>query len=173
MSAAVQHRGAAPDDATETVVTFGIGEALFALPVAPVMEIHDTRDIAPLPKTPPHLLGLMDRRGFSVPVIDMRLMLGLPPREDSQDTRIIALQVRQEGQQQLAVGLRVDRVIEVAKLDATGSRPLAEAEFLRWHEGMVAGIGRRNGAFVTLIDVAGLFKADLESLKTSQEAAPA
>ena len=30
----------------ETVVTFEIGRALFALPVAPVMEIHEARDLA-------------------------------------------------------------------------------------------------------------------------------
>ena len=172
MSVATDRRWSGAGDAgiDETVVTFEIGRALFALPVAPVMEIHEARDLAPLPKAPPQLLGLMDRRGFSVPVIDMRLLLGAPPREDAPETRIIALRVTGRGGTLLTIGLRVDRVIEVTQLDEAGSGPLAEAELLRWNERMVAGIGRRHGAFVTRIDVGGLFEADLAGIGLEEAA---
>ncbi|NDV00316.1 chemotaxis protein CheW [Pseudoroseicyclus tamaricis] len=148
---------------SQTVVTFGLGSVLFALPVAPVVEIIDAREAAPLPRAPACLLGLIDRRDMSVPVVDMRLLLGQPPREDSDDTRIVVLTLREAPRRQ-AVGLRVDRVIEVTELDADGAAPLAEAELLNWHERMVAGIGRREGAFVTLLDVEGLFAGTLDGL---------
>jgi purine-binding chemotaxis protein CheW len=174
----------------ETVVTFGLGDAVFALPVAPVLEILDARDAAPLPRAPAHLLGLIDRRGASVPVVDLRRLLGLPERADTPDTRIIVLGLAAQapaedgpgaalpgtvpagadgphdgasspdGARARSVGLRVDRVIEVTALDDAGSAPLCEAGLLHWNERLVAGIGRRGGAFVSVLDVAGLFAGE-------------
>ncbi|SLN23488.1 Chemotaxis protein CheW [Roseivivax jejudonensis] len=146
--------------AEETVVTFEIGKARFALPVSPVVEILDARNISPLPRTPKHLLGLIDRRGCSVPVVDLRRLLGQADAEDTDRTRIIVLRIDRPEQQRQNVGLRVDHVTEVTQLDDAGSAPLTEAELLRWHERMVAGIGRRGDAFVTVLDVEGLFAGE-------------
>ncbi|KAA9008358.1 chemotaxis protein CheW [Histidinibacterium aquaticum] len=144
-----------------TVITFSLGEALFALPVAPVLEILDAKPVAPVPRAPQHLLGLIDRRGASVPVVDLRRMLGQPAREDTFETRIVVLRVGGQGATARRVGLRVDRVIEVTELDEAGAAPLAEAELLHWNERMVAGVGRRGGRFVTLLEVSALFEGRL------------
>lgn len=151
----------------DIVVTFGLGSALFALPVAPVMEILDACEIAPPPRAPAHLLGLIDRRGASVPVVDLRLLLGQGALVDTPHTRIIALRLETHGQVR-SVGLRVDRVIEVTRLDDAGSAPLAEADLLHWNERMVAGIGRRNGAFVTVLDVDRLFAPDIQDILSAE-----
>lgn len=148
----------------ETVVTFEIGKACFALPINPVVEILDARSISPLPRTPKHLLGLIDRRGASVPVVDLRRLLGQADADDTDSTRIIVLRIDRPDQQRQNVGLRVDQVTEVTQLDEAGSAPLTEADLLRWHEKMVAGIGRRDDAFVTVLDVEGLFASDFDEL---------
>lgn len=142
----------------ETVVTFGMGEELFALPVAAVREILDPPRLSRLPGAPEHVLGLIDVRGASVAVVDLRLLLGQPPREDTQDTRIVVLNVERGGRRHV-VALRTDRVIEVAELDEGRHEPLAEAELLHWDERVVAGIGRRGGAFVTVLDLDRMFDA--------------
>ncbi|MEC7762577.1 MAG: chemotaxis protein CheW [Pseudomonadota bacterium] len=144
----------------ETVLTFAVDGTLFALPVAPVVEILDLKPITPLPHTPPQVLGLIDRRGTSVPALDMRIMLGRMDGADTETTRIIVLRIPEVGDNPKFIGLRVDKVIEVATLDDDGSAPLPEADLLDWNERLVAGIGRRNGEFVTLLDVAGLFKGE-------------
>ena len=43
-----------------------------------VQEILDLRPIARLPHAPASFLGLTDVRGHSVPVVDLRRLLGLP-----------------------------------------------------------------------------------------------
>ncbi|WP_425099373.1 chemotaxis protein CheW [Tropicibacter sp. S64] len=153
-----------------TFVTFGIGGALFALPVAPVVEILEAQDAAPLPRSPDYLLGLIDRRGVSVPVVDFRLLLGQPARDDCPDTRLIVLALSHEGEPR-TVGLRVDHVTEVTELDRTDKGPLREADLVHWNERMVAGIGRRHESFVTVIDVDGLFAEDLAALVRARAAA--
>jgi len=77
---------------------------------------------------------------------------------------IIVLRLEAAEDRPCVVGLRVDRVIEVSTLDDAGAAPLVEADLLRWRERMVAGIGRRNGAFVTVLDVAGLFETTPDAL---------
>ena len=97
-------------------VTLGVAEELFAAPVEKVQEILDMRPIARLPQAPETLLGMIDVRGQGIPVVDLRLTLGLPPAPDNENTRILVLSLAgQEGE--LRLGLRADRVFEVTILD--------------------------------------------------------
>ena len=155
----------AASERTGVVLTFGLADALFALPVAPVVEILDAQPVAPLPNAPAHLLGLIDRRGVSVPVVDLRLLMGMPPRADDPDTRIVVLRPDAEEASHI-VGLRLDRVFEVTELDHAESAPLPEAGLLGWDEAMVSGIGRRNGAFISVLRLMGLFEARLKQGET-------
>ena len=95
-------------------VTLGIDREVFAVPVETVVEILDMREIFRVPDAPPHLAGLIDVRGRSVPVIDLRVKLGLPPAAPTETTRIMVLEVPMAGRQ-LVLGLVADRVFEVAR----------------------------------------------------------
>ena len=74
-------------------VTLGIDRETFAVPVESVREILDMRDISRLPHAPAYLLGIIDVRGRSVPVIDLRLKLALPSTPPTPETRILVLEV--------------------------------------------------------------------------------
>lgn len=139
------------------VVTLGIGDELFAIPVTRVMEILDQQQITRLPQAPRHLLGLIDVRGESVAVVDLRALLDRSALDDIDSTRILVLWLH-TADRRAVIALRADRVIEVTELDDNGKvAPLAEAKLLQWQERMVAGIGRRNGAFVTVLDLDRMF----------------
>src|ERR1700684_4141723 len=97
-------------------VTLGIEREVFAVPVEAVVEILDMRPMFRLPDAPSYLAGLIDVRGRSVPVIDLRVKLGLPPAEATETTRIMVLEVPVAGKS-LVLGLVADRVFEVAPLD--------------------------------------------------------
>jgi purine-binding chemotaxis protein CheW len=132
-------------------VTLGVADDLFAAPVEKVQEILDMRPIARLPQTPETLLGMIDVRGQGIPVVDLRLTLGLPAAPDTENTRIIVLALAgQEADQRL--GLRADRVFEVTILD-DGALDPPPAVSGNWSGHCIAGIGRRNGRFVTVLDL--------------------
>lgn len=132
-------------------VTLGVAEDLFAAPVEKVQEILDMRPIARLPQAPETLLGMIDVRGQGIPVVDLRLTLGLPPASDTANTRIIVLAIAgREGD--LRLGLRADRVFEVTVLDEAELDP-PPAINGTWSGRCIAGIGRRNGRFVTVLDL--------------------
>jgi CheW-like domain len=65
-------------NATSNYVTLGVGDEIFAVDVAIVREILAYRTIAHLPNAPPFLVGVIDVRWCTVPVIALRLKLGLP-----------------------------------------------------------------------------------------------
>lgn len=138
------------------VVTFTADKALYAVPVVRVQEILDLRPVAPLPNAPRYLLGIIDLRGANIPVVDLRCLLGLPGAEDTAQSRILVVTLM-NGEGRATIGIKTDRVIEVTMLDEGEVRPLEEAELLRWSGSSIAGIGRRNGEVVSVIDLDRLF----------------
>ncbi|HAK33975.1 MAG TPA: chemotaxis protein CheW, partial [Pantoea sp.] len=70
-------------------VTFSLGDELFAVPVGVVREILDHEDAFKIPHGPDYLLGLRDVRGQGVPVIDLRLRLGMSGTVKTPHTRIL------------------------------------------------------------------------------------
>ncbi len=132
-------------------VTLGVNGEIFAAPVEKVQEILEMRPVARLPQAPPNLLGMTDVRGEGIPVLDLRLTLGLPEADDTENTRIVVLKVSGRDAT-TTLGLRTDRVFEVTVLDSdTLEAPPTVSGNWRGHS--VAGIGRRNGSFVTVLDL--------------------
>lgn len=136
-------------------VTLGIAGDLLALPVDRVREILSPQPMARLPGAPSRFLGMIDVRAQGVPVLDLRLTLGLAPTEDDENTRIVVVNAAISGEE-MAVGLKVDRVFEVTDLDADALDPPPEAA-VGWRAELIAGLGRRNGRFVTVLDFGRLF----------------
>jgi purine-binding chemotaxis protein CheW len=144
---------------TSQYVTLGIDKEVFAVPVDTVREILDMRPISWVPNAPPFMLGMIDVRGTGVPVIDLRIKLGLPPVPATENTRILVLEVPL-GPRSSLLGLVADRVFEVAQL--ADQEPPPEVG-VHWRSDYIKGIARRDGGFVIIFDLARLL--------TSEEAA--
>ncbi|MDN2581020.1 chemotaxis protein CheW [Aquibium sp. ELW1220] len=148
---------------TSQFVTLGAAEEIYAAPVEMVQEILELRPISRLPKAPANLLGMIDVRSEGIPVLDLRATLGLPVAGDDENTRIVVLRFHADGRE-LRLALKTDRVFEVTVLDdETLSPPPPTGR--RWDSRVIAGIGRRNGAFVTVLDLDRLFSlSDVDGL---------
>lgn len=142
---------------TSQYLTLGIAEDLFAVPVERVQEILELQEYARMPHAPADFLGVIDVRGQSVPVIDLRTRLGMAASSDTENTRIIVLEVRLDGRDR-KLGLKADRVFEVTSLDGDLEPPPVIGG--RWRSDCVTGVGRRNGAFVTVLELDSLFAFD-------------
>lgn len=136
-------------------VTLGVGEERFAVPVERVREILQMQPIARMPNAPAYFLGMIDVRGQGVPVVDLRLKLGLKKGQDTENTRILVLQAMLDGRE-LTLGLKTDRVFEVTELDGNQLEPPPEIGAC-WRSDCITGIGRCNGLFVTVFDLSRLF----------------
>jgi len=71
--------------------SFWIDTTEFALPVSFIQEmVAEPSKYAPVPLSPPHLLGVFNLRDSIVPVIDLRVLLGFPEFE-AESSRKIAI----------------------------------------------------------------------------------
>ena len=146
----------------------GLDQEVFGVPIALVREILDFQRITKLPQAPAHVVGMIDVRNETVPVVDLRLKLGLPALAPTPATRIVVLSIQIAGHP-TALGLLVDCVFEVASLDGDALHPPPVVGG-RWRAESIAGIGRRKDAFVVVFDMPKLL-ADDEPLLAQREAA--
>jgi purine-binding chemotaxis protein CheW len=136
-------------------VTLALGEEVLAIEVGIVREILDSIPITRLPIAPPFLSGIIDVRGVTVPVIDLRVKLGLPPVPATLDTRILIVNLPHEGRD-LLIGLHVERVFEVAEFE-TEALQTVPAIGERWESEYIKAIGRLREQFVIIVDPLKLF----------------
>ncbi|MCJ2117926.1 chemotaxis protein CheW [Methylobacterium sp. J-001] len=139
-------------------LTLGLDREIFGIAIESVHETLDYRPPAALPQAPPFLVGMIDVRGQSYPVIDLRTKLGLPAIDVTPSTRIILLNIPM-GAREMRVGFVADRVIEVAELDSAELEPAPDVGG-RWRSTYIAGIGRRGEAFVVVFDLKALMAGD-------------
>ena len=145
-------------DRTNHYVTFGVADELLAAPVEAVREVLAVPPMTRVPNAPDFLVGIIDVRGHSVPVIDMRRKLGLPPTEPTESSRVLVLEVTLAGRS-ATIGALADRVLEVITLEEKSLQPPPDIG-LRWQSEAIAGIGRRNDGFVILLNLGALFATE-------------
>ncbi|WP_142849920.1 chemotaxis protein CheW [Telmatospirillum sp. J64-1] len=139
-------------------VTLGVGDEIFAAPVENVREVLDLCPITRIPNMPPFMCGVIEVRGVGIPVVDLRLKLGLPAGAQTAHSRIVVLEVETAGRR-IVLGALADRVYEVAALDEHDVEPPPEIG-IPWDSGFIRGMARRKGAFVVILDLAAVFAAD-------------
>lgn len=142
-------------DAEGQFVTLGIEHEVFAVPVEAVREILDMRPVFHIPEAPHYMLGLIDLRGRSIPVLDLRAKLGLPTVPATETTRILVVEV-DAGGHPLVLGLVADRVFEVLALSGRDIEPAPEIGVC-WQSDYIAGVGHRDTSFVIIFDLRRLF----------------
>ncbi|MHB0970326.1 MAG: chemotaxis protein CheW [Thermoanaerobaculia bacterium] len=96
----------------ETWVTFLLEGEIFALPVTHVIEILRVSGITRVPHAPLTVRGVTNMRGRVLPVIDLRVRLGLAAAGVSAESRILVVSSRGR-----LLGLLVDGVHQVMRLD--------------------------------------------------------
>jgi purine-binding chemotaxis protein CheW len=96
-------------------LVFCLAEEDFSIRVASVQEILGIMEITSVPQTPPSVKGVINLRGRVIPVVDLRLRLGFPPKAYAEQTCIVVVRTRSAGVD-LFTGIIVDEVSEVVSI---------------------------------------------------------
>lgn len=139
-------------------VVFGLGREMFALPVGSVREILDHRDASAIPHGPSWLIGLTDVRDQAVPMVDLRVRLGLAAADVTLATRVLVVDVPIGGRV-LTLGLVVDRVLDVSSFAAAEIEETPDIG-VRWRSEYIEGVVRRPDGFVVLLATTGIFSSE-------------
>ena len=151
-------------------LTFQLGEEEYGIDVRRIREILEKQSITGVPRTAEHMLGVINVRGSVVPVMDLRIKLGLPVAEQTVETCVVVLEAEREAKT-IQIGALVDRVDEVLELTDEDIEPTpsmgtaADSSFLK-------GVGKREERFIMLLDIDGLFATgDLQAAQNEAEIA--
>ncbi|HEU4389825.1 MAG TPA: chemotaxis protein CheW [Blastocatellia bacterium] len=91
----------------ERYLVFSLAGIKYAVPAAEVVEIGRVPSVTMVPNVPAWLLGVTNRRGDILSVVDLRSLLGLKSTDQSDSARIVV--VRSTGDE-LMTGMIVDQV---------------------------------------------------------------
>lgn len=151
-------------------LTFRLAEEQYGLNVLQVREVLEIPRITRVPRMPVYMRGVINIRGSVVPVIDLRLKLGLEEAERSVHSRVVIIEI-ENGQETLAMGILVDSVQEVIDIASADISPppqigtQIEAEF-------IMGIAKLDQNFVIIINISRIFSnQEMQSLAGSTETA--
>lgn len=98
------------DGAVHKVLSFELGPETYGIDIRKVQEVRSFESPTPLPHTPDWLLGVTNLRGTVVPIVDLRVRLGLPAQfEQRTVTAVLDLGSR-------TTGIVVDGVSDVLEL---------------------------------------------------------
>jgi purine-binding chemotaxis protein CheW len=114
----------APTVPHRALVTFRVGASELALDVAAVHEVLRVPTVAPVPKAPSFVAGVIELRGALLPVVDLRRRLEVEASAPQGDARVLVVETGGE-----RLGLLVDRVNEVLHAPESAIHP--PARFLR------------------------------------------
>lgn len=130
----------------QDVVSMTVAGQLFGIPVLEVRDVVGPLRLTRVPLAPPEVAGNLNLRGRIVTAIDLRLRLGLAPRE--KDAAWMSIVVEHQGE---LYSLIVDSVGEVLSLDAAaGERDLPNLD-PRWRD-FADGIHRLSGALLVVLE---------------------
>lgn len=136
-------------------LTFVLDDEMFAIGILAIREIIGYGQITEVPMVPPFIRGVINLRGAVVPVIDLSVRFGRPPRETTKRTCIVIIEIAEtsgEQQQHHHMGIVVDSVSEVLEIPATDIEP-PPTFGAQIRTDFIAGMGKVNGRFVVLLDV--------------------
>jgi purine-binding chemotaxis protein CheW len=120
----------------------------YVLPAADVLQMESFERATKVPGAAAQVAGLAQIRGRVVPILDMRIIFGLPPIERTIDSRVV---VMKRGER--TVGLLVDSAREVLKIAAGEFQPPPPV-VAQQTDGLVKAVAQVGERLLMLIDSA-------------------
>ncbi|MBX2868619.1 MAG: chemotaxis protein CheW [Acidiferrobacterales bacterium] len=112
-------------EAAGQYLTFMLAGEEYGVEILKVQEIKGWDTATPIPNTPEHVLGVLNLRGAVVPIIDLRKRFDLEKMVYGPTTVVIVVKMNHEDQER-TVGLVVDAVADVYRLEGNDIQPAPE-----------------------------------------------
>jgi purine-binding chemotaxis protein CheW len=130
------------------LVSFNLDSEEFGVDIAAVQEIVRMPEITRVPRSQEFVEGVVNLRGKIIPVVDLRKRFALPAAAATKSTRIIIATIARK-----TVGLIVDAVSEVLRLDSDSVEATPEMVATQIDSSFLKGIAKLEGRLLILLDL--------------------
>ena len=128
-------------------VVIKIGNEQYGIDIKFVDNIVRTQKATRVPKVAPYIKGVINLRGEVIPIMNVRLKMGLEEIEPTKDTRIIIIKLDQQG----TVGLIVDEVKEVVTVSSEDVEKISYDKEQKNH--FLSGVAKYDERLISLLDL--------------------
>lgn len=128
-------------------IVIKIGEEQYGIDISYVDNIVRMQNITRVPHVQEYFAGVINLRGEVVPVMSLRVKMGLTADEYDKKTRIIIIKLENNA----PIGLIVDEVNEVVTLDERNIDPVIKDK--KGDETFINGIGKNGENLISLLDL--------------------
>lgn len=129
-------------------IVIKLGAEQYGIDIKYVDNIVRMQHITRVPKVAGYLKGVINLRGEVIPVMNLRLKMGLPEQEATKASRIIILKLEQHG----TIGFIVDEVREVVTLSLDQiDKVTYDANEEKTN--FISGIGKYENDLISLLDM--------------------
>ena len=132
---------------TVQYIVIKIGEEQYGIDISFIDNIVRMQSITRVPDVQEYFAGVINIRGEVVPVMSLRLKMGLEPDVYENKTRIIIVKLENNA----PIGLIVDEVKEVVTLDETSIDEVIRDS--KVDETYINGIGKNGDTLISLLDL--------------------
>jgi purine-binding chemotaxis protein CheW len=139
-----------PAAAAGDYLSFRLGSEEYGLDILRVQEIRSYEEPTHMAHAPHHVKGVVNLRGVIVPLMDLRLKLGLSEVRCDSLTVVVVLNVADR-----IIGMVVDSVSDVVRLDAARIKPVPALSHTLGGD-FASGIGSVDQRMLILVDVEAL-----------------
>lgn len=148
-------------------------EEHYAASVMEVESVLDYTEITRIPGCEDSMLGVINLRGKALPVVDLRLKVGIQEKEVTQNSAIIVLNIEQE-EDDIIMGVLVDSVNEVIYINDEDIQAAPQIG-LKIDSSFIKGITNQDDQFVIILNIKRIFSQhELEVMsQVQQKDAPA
>ncbi len=152
---------------TSQYLSFRLDQESFAVDIGRVREVLELTSLTKVPGTPEFMRGVINLRGSVVPVVDIKVKLGLGLTSKTVETCVVISEIVVDGERTV-LGVLVDSLQEVIDLDSQHLVPPPRLG-ARFNSSAVRGMGTRDEHFIMILDFDRIFTAD--DLRISEGAA--
>jgi len=136
-------------------LTFALGQEEYGVEILKVQEIKGYPVITPIPNTPAHVKGVMNLRGTIIPVVDLRMRLGMAEAQSTRCTVIVVVKVGSK-----TVGLVMDSVSDVLDIPQADIQPTPDFG-AAVDTGFISGMAKAGDRVVVLLDIETVLRGEV------------
>jgi len=128
-------------------VAFRLDNQDYAFRIEQIQEIVILKQVTRTPQVPDYVEGVSNLRGAIIPIINLRKLFGLEPKEADDETRTIVVNVGSR-----TMGCTVDTVTQVVRISEDAIQPAPETVTSHGAH-YIAGFTRVAGTLVILLEI--------------------
>ncbi len=129
-------------------IVIKLGEEQYGIDIKYIENIVRMQHITRVPKVDSYLKGVINLRGEVIPVMSIRIKMGLEPDQETKSSRIIILKLGMNG----LIGIIVDEVKEVVTLESDQIEKIAY-DSKDDKDSFLCGVGKCAGGLISLLDL--------------------